>query len=176
MWKDGRRTMICKQLDTFCIVHVSTQHCVGGYEDEDSVYLWNKKTPLRRPAPNVLQLNSSSFPLSVFSKETKNVVRARSATSRRIVHTILQKQLHYALCIMHYACCAVSAVLSSSPARSFVCLRLKNPIREQIRHPFRFWPEFWVCEVAWLGGGGGVGDLLGGVLRMEGVDVKRWLG
>lgn len=43
MWKDGRRTMICKQLDTSCIVHVSTQYCVGGYGDEDSVYLWNKK-------------------------------------------------------------------------------------------------------------------------------------
>lgn len=39
---------------------------------------------------------------------------------------------------MHYACYAVSAVLSnspvlSSPARSFC---LKNPIREQVRHPF----------------------------------------
>lgn len=82
---------------------------------------------------------------------------------------------------MHYACYAVSAVLSNSPvlcspARSFVCLRLKNPIREQIRHPFRFRPEFLVCEVARLGGGGGVGDLLGGVLRMERVDVVRWLG
>lgn len=89
--------------------------------------------------------------LSVFSKETKNVVRARSAASRRIVHTYRTKTI--ALCIMHYACCAVSAVLSNSPvlcspARSFVCLRLKNPIREQIRHPFRFWPAFFVfCEV-----------------------------
>lgn len=46
MWKDGRRTMICKQLDTSCIVHVSTQYCVGGYRDEDSVYLWNKKLRL----------------------------------------------------------------------------------------------------------------------------------
>lgn len=71
---------------------------------------------------------------------------------------------NYALCIMHYACCAVSAVLSNSPvlcspARSFcVCLRLKNPIREQIHHPFRFWPEIFVfCEVARLGGGGGEG-------------------
>lgn len=62
MWKDGRRTMICsKQLDTSCIVHVSTQHCVGGYRDEDSVYLWNKQTPLRKPAPSVLPLNSSFF-------------------------------------------------------------------------------------------------------------------
>lgn len=49
--------------------------------------------------------------LSVFSKETKNVVRARSATSRRIVHTYRTKTI--ALCIMHYACCAVSAVQSS---------------------------------------------------------------
>lgn len=49
------------------------------------------------------------------------------------------------LCIMHYAlrllCCVCfpvqqSCSVQSSPARSFVCLRLKNPIREQVRHPF----------------------------------------
>lgn len=87
--------------------------------------------------------------LSVFSKETKTVVRARFATSRRIVHTYPTKTI--ALCIMHYACCAVSAVLSnspvlSSPARSFC---LKNPIREQVRHPFDSGLNFCFvfCEV-----------------------------
>lgn len=88
--------------------------------------------------------------------------------------------MHYALCITPAVLCLLSCptVLFCPVQRvHFVCLRHKNPIREQIRHPFRFWPEIFVfCEVARLGGGGGVGDLLGGVLRMEGVDVVRWLG
>lgn len=90
---------------------------------------------------------------------------------------------------MHYACCAVSAALSnspvlSSPARSFC---LKNPIREQVRHPFDSGLHF--LFFARLRGWAAeekedkkedekeeLGIFRGGVLRMEGVDVKRWLG
>lgn len=88
---------------------------------------------------------------------------------------------------MHYACCAVPAVLSngpvlSSPARSFC---LKNPIREQVRHPFDSGLKFLFCFLrGWAAeekedkkdGEEELGIFLGGVLRMEGVDVKRWLG
>lgn len=95
---------------------------------------------------------------------------------------------------MHYACCAASAVLSNSPVLfcpvqsvHFVCLRLKNPIREQIRRPFDsglhflflFFARLRVCaaeekkdkkkdEEEELG------IFLGGVLRME--RVQMWGG
>lgn len=142
MWKDGRRTMICsKQLDTSCIVHVSTQHCVGGYRDEDSVYLWNKQTPLRRLAPSVLQLNSSSFPLCLFegNKNCSACTICYLSSSRTYYPNIPYKKL----CIMHYAlrllCCVCCPVQQSCSVQSspFICVFLsQNPIREQIRHPF----------------------------------------
>lgn len=87
------------------------------------------------------------------------------------------------LCIMHCACCAVSAVLSSNsvlscPARSFC---LKNPIREQVRRPFDPGLKFlffarlrgWAAEEKKEDEEEEMGIFLGGVLRMEGV---RWLG
>lgn len=73
-------------------------------------------------------------------------MRARSATSRRIVHTILQKQLHYALCIMPAVLCLLSCptvLFCAVQPVHFVCLRLKNPIREQVRHPFDSGLHFW---------------------------------
>lgn len=127
MWKDGRQTMICKQLDTSCIVHVSTQHCVGGYGDEDSVYLWNKKNSASQTCtqcPPAEQLSLLLLP--VFSKETKTVVRARSATSRRIVHTYPTKTIALCimpavLCLLRCVCCPVqqSCSVQSSP---FICV------------------------------------------------------
>lgn len=88
---------------------------------------------------------------------------------------------------MHYACCAVSAVLSNSPvlcspARSFVCLRLKNPIREQIRHLFDSGLNFlffarlrgWAAEEKEEDDEDEeeeLGIFRGGVLRMEGVQM-----
>lgn len=90
--------------------------------------------------------------------------------------------MHYALRLLCCVCCSVQ----SSPF-IFVCLRLKNPTREQIRHPFDSGLHF--LFFARLRGWAAeekedkkedekeeLGIFRGGVLRMEGVDVKRWLG
>lgn len=85
-------------------------------------------------------------------------MRARSATSRRIVHTYPTKTI--ALCIMHYACCDVSAVLfcptvlfcAVQPVHLCVFvskIRSENKFAILIDSGLNF---LFFCEVARLGG------------------------
>lgn len=84
--------------------------------------------------------------------------------------------MHYALRLLCCVCFPVqqSCSVQSSP---FICVFLsQNPIREQVRHPFDSGLHFWTAEEEKEEEKEELGIFLGGVLRMEGVDVKRWLG
>lgn len=93
--------------------------------------------------------------------------------------------MHYALCITPAMLCLLSCptvLFCAVQPVHFVCLRLKNPIREQIRHPFDSGLHFlffarlrgWAAEEKEDKKEDEKEDLgifSGGVLRMEGVQM-----
>lgn len=119
--------------------------------------------------------------LPVFSKETKNVVRARSATSRRIVHTYPTKTMHYASCITPTVLCLLSCptvLICSVQSSPFILCVFVSKIRSENKFAILFDSglNFGVARLRGWAAEEELGIFLGGVLRMEGVDVKRWLG